>query len=239
MQTTSRLLAVVAVLLLLMAMSLPLAAQTPAAVMTIRVEVQPQSGTNFRITSSVLAGGPGSDAGTSINPFYLDDPASDDGDAFSDSAVFVVPQGAIYSFTWQGTSGYQLTAIDCPGTLPSRTMTVDTSGGDITCTFTVSALGTLNVNVFNEKVLPYGQQSNEPNLGGFTVQVSTAGGLYAQGASNSLGRVSFKVPPATPLTICVARSGWTAVPSVCNMLSFAPAQVLPLSFGVCQVGKCP
>jgi uncharacterized repeat protein (TIGR01451 family) len=179
----------------------------------------PQSSTNFRFTGSYLGGGSGSDSGSSIADFYLDDAAPDDGDAYGSSKRFTVPRGAVYSFSEPAVSGWYLSTITCtpPGSatvnLATRSVTIDTgSGYDVTCTFRNEKAAALTVRKYRESNGVSGQQAPEAFLSTWTIQVKTpspTNTLVSQAATNALGKVSFSLKPGSYQVCEVMKSGWT------------------------------
>lgn len=221
-------------------------AQSDAAI-TIAVQAVPQAATNFRFSGSVIAGG-GGDAGASINDFYLDDAAPDDGDAYGDRKSFTVPVGSVYSFSQAAVSGWYVTAIDCTGTgtatvsLAQRSVTIDTSGGDVTCTFRNEKAATITARKHREVNGVLGRQAPEVWLGSWMMQIKTPGGvLVAQAGTNSLGYVNFSVAPGDYQVCEVMKSGWKhwANPAnLCQPVTVGAGGSAEVAFGNCLIASC-
>jgi CSLREA domain-containing protein len=218
---------------------------------TIVKDAEPPSSTNFRFTGSYLGGGSGSDSGASIADFYLDNPASDDGDAYSDKKVFTVPTGAVYSFAEPAVSGWYLMSIICNPAgsatvnLATRSVTINTSSGqDVVCTFRNEQAGVLNVRKYREVNGVLGQQAPEAFLSTWTIRVMTAptNTLVTQAATNALGKVSFSLKPGS-YTVCeVMKSGWRHwrnPTNLCFPVTLVAGGVTAQDFGNCLTSSCP
>jgi uncharacterized repeat protein (TIGR01451 family) len=214
----------------------------------------PQSSTNFRFTGSYLGGGSGSDSGSSIADFYLDDAAPDDGDAYGSSKRFTVPRGAVYSFSEPAVSGWHLASITCDPAgsatvnLAMRSVTIDTSSGyDVACTFRNEKAAALTVRKYRESNGVSGQQAPEAFLSTWTIQVkmpSPTNTLVSQAATNALGKVSFSLKPGSYQVCEVMKSGWTQkVPNpavnACHALTLLPGSATQVDFGNCPNSSCP
>jgi hypothetical protein len=214
----------------------------------------PQSSTNFRFTGSYLGGGSGSDSGSSIADFYLDDAEPNDGDAYGSSKRFTVPRGAVYSFSEPAVSGWYLASITCTPAgsatvnLATRSVTIDTSSGyDVTCTFRNEKAAALTVRKYRESNGISGQQAPEAFLSTWTIQVkmpSPTNTLVSQAATNALGKVSFSLKPGSYQVCEVMKSGWTQkVPNpavnACHALTLLPGSATQVDFGNCPNSSCP
>lgn len=216
------------------------------ATMTIAVQAAPQSATNFRFSGSVIAGGDG-DAGASIGDFYLDDAAPDDGDGYGVNKAFTVPVGSVYSFSQAAVSGWYVTAIDCVGTatvnLAQRSVTIDTSGGDVTCTFRNEKAATVTARKYREANGVMGRQAPEAWLGSWMMQVRRLDNtLVAQAGTNSLGWVNFSVAPGDYQVCEVMKSGWKhwANPAnLCQPVTVGAGGSAEVAFGNCLIASCP
>jgi hypothetical protein len=174
-----------------------------AAMITIALDVQPDSRTNFRFTGNLGA-------------FYLDDIAPSDGDAYGSSKTFTVPAGA-YTVTEAVPSGWVIANINCNP--PANTIADLTqnqiaisaaSGANITCTFVVQQAGQLMAGAYNDHNHNHIQNKNDEWLRGWQMQLhtSTSTQVAAQ-ATNKDGRALFvNLRPGT-YTICeVLQAGW-------------------------------
>ena len=218
---------------------------------TIVKQAAPQSATNFRFSGAFLGGGSGSDSQPSIADFYLDDPASDDGDAFGASKSFSVPRGAVYSFSEAAVSGWHLMNIDCnPAAsatvnLATRSVSINTSAGnDVTCTFRNEQAGVLNVRKHRESNGTLGQQAPEAFLSAWTIQVKTTptGTLVAQAATNALGKVSFSLKPGSYQVCEVMKNSWkhwVNPNNLCFPVVMSAGGVTAKDFGNCLIASCP
>lgn len=216
------------------------------ATITIAVQSAPQSATNFRFSGSVISGG-GGDSGASIGDFYLDDASPDDGDSYGVSKVFAVPVGSVYSFSQAAVSGWYVMAIDCAGAatvnLAQRSVTIGTSGGDVTCTFRNEKAAAITVRKYREANGVLGRQSPETWLGSWMMQVETLGGaLVTQAATNSLGVVNFSIAPGDYQVCEVMKSGWKhwANPTnLCQPVTAVAGGSAEVLFGNCMNASCP
>jgi hypothetical protein len=218
---------------------------------TIVKDTEPPSSTNFRFTGSYLGGGSGSDSGASVADFYLDDPTSDDGDAYGSSKSFSVPIGAVYSFSEPAVNGWYLMSITCNPAgsatvnLATRSVTINTSSGqDVVCTFRNEQAGVLNVRKYREVNGLLGQQAPEAFLSTWTIRVMTAptNTLVTQAATNALGKVSFSLKPGS-YTVCeVMKSGWRHwrnPTNLCFPVTLVAGGVTAQDFGNCLTSSCP
>lgn len=242
MRKTLVVLLAVAVMLVVVVVA---SAQSDATI-TIVVQAVPQSATNFRFSGSVIAGG-GGDAGASINDFYLDDAAPDDGDIYGVSKSFTVPVGSVYSFGQAGVSGWYVTGIDCVGAatvnLAQRSVVVDTAGGDVTCTFRNEKAATVTARKHREANGVLGRQAGEVALGGWMMQVKRLDNtLVTQAGTNSLGYVNFSIAPGDYQVCEVMKSGWKhwANPAnLCQPVTVGAGGSAEVAFGNCMIASCP
>lgn len=184
--------------------------------------------------------------GGNLGPFVLDDPASDDGDATTNSRTFQVDAGTV-RVRQQVFSRWQLTAIDCTPTTNAPTTDLDKglvimaveAGETITCTFrnTDSRLDMGNINVRIGKDLDGDGQydAGEPWISDRTVSLFDSDNTPAgEQVTDGDGRVGFDVMPGD-YTVCTEPpTGWIstkpATGEPCRDVTVGPAATTWLRF---------
>lgn len=193
----------------------------------------------------------------SFGAFALDDPAVDDGDAFTATRTFTVAPG-IYTVRRNNPADWFTNNIVCtPGAaaaihLPTRRATITIANGEaVTCTFTVDRSVTINARAFNDLV------RNNANLGrrnagdpwqlGWTMTLSTSPTMtISSGATISTTtpgfyQIEFRNLRAGSYTVCeTLQAGWTnstpgsidpAYGQPCKSITLMPGQGGALLFG--------
>ena len=142
--------------------STPTKTPTPPSTMrtvTIKLDVVPDTATNFRFDST-------------FGSFYLDDIAPQDTDAYSNSKSFVLPAGE-NKVTAAATTNWVLSAITCTPSnaavvsLAYNTVTLNTSAGDVACTFTEQRKASILTRKYNDLNGSHTKNSSEPMLPGW------------------------------------------------------------------------
>jgi hypothetical protein len=174
-----------------------------AAMITIALDVQPDSKTNFK-----FAGG--------LGTFYLDDVKPSDGDAYGSSKTFIVAAGA-YTVAETVPSGWVVTSISCN---PAANTVADlaknqivinaAAGANITCTFVVQRAGQLMAGAYNDHNHNHIQNKNDEWLRGWQMQLHTnMSTQVATQATDTEGRALFINLRPGAYTICeVLQAGW-------------------------------
>jgi hypothetical protein len=207
----------------------------PTATITIALDVQPDSKTNFS-----FAGG--------LGAFLLDDITPSDGDAYSSSKTFTVPAGT-YTVTEQLGSGWSNANISCSppaGTIADRAnnqVVIRAAGGaNITCTFVTQRDGQIVVGSYNDHNHNHVRNSGEEWLGGWQIQVHSAQTqqIISQ-ATGSDGRATFTNLRPGAYTICeTVPAGWYNITpgsldatfkQPCYSVTVAPGQAIWARFG--------
>jgi hypothetical protein len=221
---------------------------TPAVepgTINIVLDNQAQTPTNFFFTGN-------------LDRFYLDDPATDDGDAYTNLASFEVAPGT-YTVRRSDTSVWLVTGAICTPeeattswSSPTATITVG-SGEDITCTFTINRKGWITARVFNDLVRNgrnLGRRNaGDPWLAGWTISVySDPSTVVATDVTELLGtipQVRFRTLSAGDYTVCIdlPEESWTPTsPDLidptygkpCKAVTVNFAQGVTLNFGAYQ-----
>ena len=184
-----------------------LTVNTPPAMATITIvlDARPNVPTNLGFSGS-------------LGNFQLDDPAVDDGDAYTNTRTFTVTPGS-YTVRRHNNVNWFTTAIVCtPDTsavidLPQRSATLTlAAGAAVTCTFTVDRAVVIVARAFNDLV------RNSTNLG-----KRNAGDPWLQNWTMSVYTV--------PNTLVV--SGVTTVTTTANLYQARFVNLLPGSYTVC------
>ena len=189
----------------------------------------------------------------------LDDPAVDDGDAYSNTRVFTVAPG-VYTVRRNNPSTWFTTAIVCT---PDSNATVNVaqrlavitvaSDAAVTCTFTVDRAVTIRARVFNDLVrrnTNLGKRNlGDPWLEGWTVSVFTAPTALVTSSQTSATTISdlyeaqFSDLRSGSYTVCITlpTNTWSlsspAEPDQtynkpCKVVMLTPGQASFLFFGV-------
>jgi uncharacterized repeat protein (TIGR01451 family) len=214
----------------------------------------PQSSTNFRFTGSYLGGGSGSDSGSSIADFYLDDAAPNDGDAYGSSKSFTVPRGAVYSFASRRSAAGiwhpSLHAARLGHGQPGDAQRDDRHQQRLRCHLHLPQREGGRVDgaqVSREQRRQPASRRRRHSLSTWTIQVKTpspTNTLVSQAATNALGKVSFSLKPGSYQVCEVMKSGWTQkVPNpavnACHALTLLPGSATQVDFGNCPNSSCP
>ncbi len=178
--------------------------------LTIKLDTQPDSVTNFRFEGNPAV-------------FFLDDPAVDDGDSFTNIKTFTLAAG-IYEISQRDYVNWWVSAIDCSPFIKGnpdvalRKLVVTVAAGDhVTCTFVNQRRGTINSRLFHDRNADSRYNSGELWLAGWSVQLYQAPGqLLVSQNTDSNGIVRFNnVNPGTYVVCEVLPAGWqpTAPPA--------------------------
>ena len=193
----------------------------------------------------------------SFGLFLLDDPAIDDGDAYTTTRTFTVAPGT-YTVHRNNPANWFTQAIVCtPSTgtaidLPNRRATITINQGEaITCTFSVERGVMINARAFNDLVRANANLGRR-NLGdpwqeGWTMTLSTsptatvASGVTSSTATAGLYQATFRNLRAGSYTVCeTLQAGWTnstpgsidaAYGQPCKSVTLTPGQGATLLFG--------
>lgn len=220
-------------------------AVVPPATITIVLDARPNQPTNLGF-------------GGSLRGFILDDPTTDDGDAYHNSRTFTVAPGT-YTVRRNNPATWYTTAIACTpsGTatvdLPNRSATLTVANGDnVTCTFTVDRAVRITARAFNDLVrtnTKLGQRNvGDPWLTGWTLTVYTGTTTVASSVTavnGSVSQVSFANLRPGSYSVCVTLPANTWTPSTpaaidpaygqpCKTVTLTPGQAATLLFGAYQ-----
>ncbi len=210
--------------------SFTVTAKSTTATITIALDVQPDSKTNFS-----FAGG--------LGAFLLDDITPQDGDAYDNHKTFTVPAGT-YTVTEALPSGWSNANISCNP--PANTIADLTknqivinaaSGANITCTFVTQRTGQLIAGAYNDHNHNHVRNSNDQWLRGWQMQLrSGQSGQVTVQTTDLEGRTVFDGLRPGSYTICeVLVSGWFNItPGVsppCYAVTVAPGQAVWARFG--------
>ena len=164
---------------------------------TIKLESLPKDPQNIQFT-----GGLGS--------FYLDDPASNDGDGYVNTKTFDVVPGS-YTVNELVPNGWHLIFIvcdtQCTPNLANKSVTISAFAGmNSTFTFRTNKGGEIHTRVFNDLNSDGIRQAGEPTLSGWTLQLYDGNGQLASSQlSDANGMVKFlNVKPNVIYGICGA-----------------------------------
>ena len=173
------------------------------ATITIALDVQPDSKTNFNFTGSLGA-------------FKLDDITPQDNDAFSNRTTFTVAAG-VYTVTEQLPSGYLDANISCnppAGTIADLTkhqiIINAAAGANLTCTFVVQRAGQIIAGKYNDHNHNHSRNNNDEWLNNWQMQLhSPFTPVVTTQVTTGEGRTVFNNLFAGNYTVCeVPQSGW-------------------------------
>ena len=218
-----------------------------SASITIELAMTPQIVNNARFSGSLGA-------------FFLDDSATDDGDAYGNSQLFPVASG-VYTISHQLFAGWLLTDLTCtPATgavidKVNKRVTLTVNDGDaVTCRFTSQRAARINARAYDDRVrngLNLGRKNNaDPLLPGVTMSLylspttSLVGSTPTLGYSATITEARFSDLPAGAYVLCADWSaGWTATDpnpalplagyagQACKAVTLQPGQAATLLFG--------
>lgn len=206
-----------------------------SATITVALDVQPDSRTNFSF-------------GGSLGNFKLDDIMPQDGDAFSNSKSFTIPAGT-YTVTEQQISGYLDANIFCTpsiGTiadLANHQLVINAaSGANITCTFVVQREGQIIAGAYNDHNHNHQRNGRDEWLNGWQMQMhSPFDPQPLTQATVGEGRTVFHNLFAGSYTVCeMQQTGWFNItPNTlnqtynqpCYTINVAPGQAVWIRFG--------
>ena len=187
-------------------------AYDPFATVTIQLDSQPDHVRNVRYNGSA-----------GIGTFYLDDPTTDDGDAFSNNKRLALAPGA-YDITEAAASGWFLTAIACdaPGAtvdLANRKVALTVTAGDqINCTFTDQRKAVITALKYDDRNRNGRRSSSEPFLNDWAMKLySDPTTLLITQVTANTGRTRFDNLRPGVYTLCEEQqSGWYNVTPATN-----------------------
>jgi len=216
---------------------------TPTTI-TIILDTTPDLPTNLGFTGSFGA-------------FTLDDPAIDDGDAYTTTRTFTVAPGT-YTVRRNNPAAWFTNNITCTPSagaaidLPNRRATITIGNGEaVTCTFIVERGVTINVRAFNDLVRN-GTNLGKRNAGdpwqeNWVMTVATsptatvASGVTSSTATPGFYQIAFPNLRAGTYTVCeTLQAGWTsstpgsldpAYGRPCKSITLTPGQGGTLLFG--------
>ncbi len=201
-------------------------AANPATI-TIALDVQPDSKTNFSFSGS-------------LGTFLLDDLTPQDGDAYSNSKTFTVPAG-VYTVTEILPTGYLDVNISCnppAGTIADLTkhqILINAGGGaNITCTFVAQRIGQIIAGKYNDHNHNHQRNRNDEWLNNWQMQLySPFAPQPISQATAGEGRTLFNNLLAGKYTVCeVQQAGWFAItPNVQNPTYKAPCYTVNVAAG--------
>lgn len=197
------------------------------ATITIALDVQPDSKTNFNFTGSLGA-------------FLLDDITPQDGDAYSNNKSFTVPAG-VYTVTEALPTGYLDANISCnppTGTIADLTkhqiVINASSGANITCTFVAQRAGQIIAGKYNDHNHNHQRNSSDQWLNGWQMQLhSSFTSLVATQVTAGDGRTLYNNLFAGTYTVCeVSQTGWFAItPNILNATYNQPCYTVNVTAG--------
>lgn len=208
---------------------------TQNATLTIVLDVQPDSKTNFRFDGS-------------LGVFTLDDSTPQDNDAFSNHQTFTIPAGT-YTVTEQLPTGYLDANISCnppANTLADLTkhqLVINaTAGVNLTCTFAVQRAGQIIAGKYNDHTHNHQRDRNDEWLNGWQMSLyNSFGGQLATQSTAGEGRTVFLNLFAGTYTVCeTQQSGWFAITpntinptysAPCYTVTVVPGQAVWVRFG--------
>ena len=220
------------------------APEATATTITIVLDTTPDLPTNLGFTGS-------------FGTFTLDDPAVDDGDAYTATRTFTVAPGT-YTVRRNNPPNWFTNAIVCTPTggatidLPNRRVTLTVGNGDaVTCTFTVERDVVIRARSFNDLIRNGTNLGNrnagDPWLEGWEMTVFTStttavtNGLTSSTATSGLYEATFRHLRAGSYTVCeTLQGGWTnttpgsldpTYAQPCKTVTLAPGQGGVLRFG--------
>ena len=219
------------------------------ATITIALDARPKLLTNLGFTGDLGA-------------FVLDDPAVDDGDAYTNTRTFTVPPG-LYTVRRNNPASWFTTAIACTPdanaaiNLAQRSAAITVAGGaNVTCTYTVDRAAHINARAFNDLVrrtTNLGKRNagdswlEEWPMTVYTAPTATvANKVTSPTTVAGLYQASFSNLRPGDYTICTVLpdGSWTpTTPSAtnpdyanqpCKAVTLAPGQVATVLFGAYQ-----
>jgi Leucine-rich repeat (LRR) protein len=211
------------------------AAKPTVATITIVLDVQPDSKTNFS-----FAGG--------LGAFLLDDITPQDGDAYTSSRTFSVPAGT-YTVTEQLPSGWSNANISCNppantiADLAKNQIAISAAAGaNITCTFVTQRDGQLIAGAYNDHNHNHVRNSNDEWLRGWQMQLHSAqSGQVTTLTTDLEGRAVFTNLRPGAYTVCeTLPAGWYNITpgsldatfkQPCYSVTVAPGQAVWARFG--------
>ena len=217
----------------------------PRTTITIVLDARPDLPTNLGFQGS-------------FGPFILDDPATDDGDGYTNSRTSAVTPG-IYTVRRNNPAGWFTSAIVCTPdskatiNLPQRSAAITVASGDnVTCTFTVERAAIINARAFNDLVrrtTNLGRRNaGDPWLTGQPMTLTTSPtqtlGSGVTAPVGNFSQVGFVNLRAGSYTVCTAFPvGWTlttptavdpAYGQPCKTVTLTPGQSATVLFGAYQ-----
>lgn len=197
------------------------------ATITIALDVQPDSKTNFNFTGSLGA-------------FKLDDITPQDNDAFSNRKTFTVPAGT-YTVTEQLIAGYLDANISCnppAGTIADLTkhqiIINAASGANLTCTFVVQRAGQIIAGKYNDHNHNHSRNNNDEWLNNWQMQLhSPFTPVVTTQLTTGEGRTVFNNLFAGNYTVCeVPQTGWVHItPNVIDAIYRQPCYTVTVTAG--------
>ncbi|MFN8491644.1 MAG: Ig-like domain-containing protein [Caldilineaceae bacterium] len=198
-----------------------------SATITIALDVQPDSRTNFSFKGSLGA-------------FLLDDLTPQDNDPYTNSKTFTVPAG-VYTVTEALPTGYLDANISCnppAGTIADLTkhqiVINAASGATITCTFVAQRAGMIIAGKYNDHNHNHQRNNQDEWLNNWQMQLhSPFTSLVATQATVGDGRTVFNNLFAGTYTVCeVPQTGWFAItPNVLNPTYQQPCYTVNVAAG--------
>ena len=199
----------------------------PVATLTLVLDVQPDSKSNFRFAGSLGA-------------FQLDDFTPQDNDAFSSSKTFTVPAG-VYTVTATMLPGYLDANISCNppantiADLAKHQLVINaSSGANVTCTFAVQRAGQIIAGKYDDRNHNHQRNNHEAWLNNWQMQLySPFGPQPTLQTTAGEGRTLFPKLFAGQYTVCeVQQTGWFAItPNTLNTTYNAPCYTVTLAAG--------
>lgn len=199
----------------------------PVATLTVVLDVQPDSKSNFRFAGSLGA-------------FQLDDITPQDNDAFSNSKTFTVLAG-VYTVTATMLPGYLDANISCNppantiADLAKHQIVINaSSGANVTCTFAVQRAGQIIAGKYNDHNHNHQRNNSEEWLNGWQMGLyNSFGGQLATQSTAGEGRTVFPNLFAGSYTVCEApQTGWFAItPNTINPTYQAPCYTVNVLAG--------
>ncbi|CAN5874862.1 hypothetical protein BH10CHL1_BH10CHL1_22310 [soil metagenome] len=197
------------------------------ATITIALDVQPDSKTNFNFTGSLGA-------------FLLDDITPQDRNAYSNSKTFTVPAGT-YTVTEVLLNGYLDANISCnpPAStiadLTKHQIAINVaSGANLTCTFVAQRAGQIIAGKYNDHNHNHNRNNYDEWLNNWQMQLhSPFNPQPVTQATAGDGRTMFNNLFAGTYTVCeMQQTGWFAItPTVLNTTYNAPCYTVNVTAG--------
>ncbi|CAN5543001.1 hypothetical protein BH10CHL1_BH10CHL1_16230 [soil metagenome] len=202
---------------------------------TIALDVQPDSKTNFNFSGS-------------LGTFLLDDITPQDNDAFSHQKTLTVAAG-LYTVTESLSTGWANANISCNppantiADLAKNQIVINAaSGANVTCTFVTQRTGQIIAGKYNDHNHNHSRNSNDEWLNGWQMQLfNSFGAQLATQSTSGEGRTVFTNLFAGTYIVCeVQQSGWFNItPSQlasgfnqpCYTVTVEPGKALWIRFG--------